>query len=328
MRLDPCKLRVREPEMIPIHHCFLLEAVNHTRAGEANHFMGPDPRVPDSLSGMKYVLKLVVRRIIVGNLGTGTVERRFGEAARKISETEIVEIDIDDLRDLHPDKIDFVSQLKRRSFNKSVLAFMRRSILQNTITPSHSGNLHFIWTKQAPLRLTMGDEEGAYWSSTIGNTFLAKVERRPNGIDDWSDFKQKMLTHAINNEWVDRLSQENIWHAAALRRLVQRWLWRRVKSGMTDHTSEDVTHAIRLLAALNRQGELKSLDALSRALKPKRRQFSLTSTAIALDSSVFLRLASHADIVDYLNAQHSGPIILPGQSIQTFGIITSMRRTR
>jgi len=30
MRLDPRELRIREPETIPIHPCFLREAVNHT----------------------------------------------------------------------------------------------------------------------------------------------------------------------------------------------------------------------------------------------------------------------------------------------------------
>ncbi|MFC5423636.1 hypothetical protein ACFPOB_29280 [Bosea eneae] len=31
MRLDPRKLRIREPELIPIHPNFLPEAVNHTK---------------------------------------------------------------------------------------------------------------------------------------------------------------------------------------------------------------------------------------------------------------------------------------------------------
>jgi len=35
MRLDPRKLRVREPETIPIHPHFLPEAVNHAKAAVA-----------------------------------------------------------------------------------------------------------------------------------------------------------------------------------------------------------------------------------------------------------------------------------------------------
>src|SRR5277367_2360865 len=56
--------------------------------------------VPDPMEGMKYVLQLVVRRIVVGNLGTGNVERRFGEAAKKVSEAHEWTLLREDLKDL------------------------------------------------------------------------------------------------------------------------------------------------------------------------------------------------------------------------------------
>lgn len=172
--------------------------------------------VPDALVGMEYVLQLVVRRIIVGNLGTGNVERRLGEAARKIATEGRWESVVPDLRDLNPPSEDFVNQLNKRSFNKGVLSFMRRSILQGTMTPEVEGNLHFIWTRQATDWDEISEEDGAYWASTIGNTFLAAVNRRPKGIEDWEDFMARLLPEAINDEWRDRLEEVESWDARAI----------------------------------------------------------------------------------------------------------------
>ena len=172
--------------------------------------------VPEALRGMEYVLRLVVRRIIVGNLGTGNVERRFGEAAKKIAETGRWQSVVGDLRDLNPERSDFVSQLQKRSFNKNVLAFMRRSILEDTMTPERYGTLHFIWTRQSGNWPGMSEETGAYWTATIGNTILAQIERRPKGIEDWEDFKEHFLPYAIDDEWLDKLNEAEDWDAEAV----------------------------------------------------------------------------------------------------------------
>jgi hypothetical protein len=172
--------------------------------------------VPNSLEGMKYVLQLVVRRIIVGNLGTGNVERRLGEAAKKIADTGRWDSVVSDLRDLNPSREDFVNQLTKRSFNKGVLSFIRRSILQGTMTPEAKGNLHFIWTRQAANWGEISEEDGSFWSSTIGNTFFADVDRRPKGIEDWEDFKARLLPDAIDDEWQDRLDEVEDWDAGAV----------------------------------------------------------------------------------------------------------------
>ncbi len=165
----------------------------------------------EPLEGMRSILRLVVRRIVVGNLGTGNVERRFGEAAKKIRETGRWEEAVDELADLNPGHDDFVNQLRKRSFNKRVLGFIRRSVLQNTITPETHGTLHFIWSRQATGWGSLEEEEGAYWASTIGNTFLSELERRPKGIDDWRSFKEKMFPEAVCGEWVARLDGVQNW---------------------------------------------------------------------------------------------------------------------
>lgn len=170
----------------------------------------------DQLEGMKYILRLVVRRIVVGNLGTGNVERRFGEAARKVYEARTWKVLVDDLRDLNPSREDFINQLGRRSFNKGVLGFLRRSVLAQSITPDSFGVLHFVRPRQASEWEGMSEEDAAFWGATIGNTFIADLERRPKGAVDWQGFKQYMLPHAVSCEWRSRLARIGEWDASAV----------------------------------------------------------------------------------------------------------------
>lgn len=76
-----------------------------------------------------------------------------------------------------------------------------------------------------------------------------------------------------------------------------------------------------LIRVLDRQTTINSLDALVHTMRPEQREIPLERTAIALDANVFLRLSNHpksVDIIDYLSAAHSAPLILPGQAIQEF----------
>lgn len=79
---------------------------------------------------------------------------------------------------------------------------------------------------------------------------------------------------------------------------------------------------VQLEAVLDRQVPIDSLDALFLAVDRKTKRIpNLETVAIGIDSSVFLRLAGHkqsADIVDYLDTKHHGPLILPGQAVQEF----------
>lgn len=164
----------------------------------------------DATEGMKYILRLVVRRIVVGNLGTGNVERKFGEAARRIKQdgnwTSMVEV----LQDLNPTKKQFVEQLTTRSLNKQILYFIRRSIIEQSITPSGGGTLQFIWTRQAPFP-GMGEEEASYWASTLGNTFLSSLDRRPKSVVDWQSFKSEILSKPVQGEKVRELESIAEW---------------------------------------------------------------------------------------------------------------------
>ena len=172
----------------------------------------------DPQSGMEYILKLVVRRIVVGNLGTGNVERKFGEVAKLIHERRDWQVMIDGLKDLNPTQDEFVSQLKKRSFNKQTLYFVRRSIIQSSITPNADTSLHFIWVKN-PVFEGFAEEEGSFWASTIGNTFLSKVEKRPKTVTNWESFKDGMLPTAADGEWTARLNHVEHWDAAMVEEL-------------------------------------------------------------------------------------------------------------
>jgi hypothetical protein len=84
----------------------------------------------------------------------------------------------------------------------------------------------------------------------------------------------------------------------------------------------NAANLVQLEAVLDRQVPIDSLEALFLAVDRRNKKSpELEKVAIGIDSSVFLRLASHkhsADIVDYLDTKHLGPLILPGQAVQEF----------
>jgi len=212
--VDPSLAGPAEPEALKI-----FAALNSLGVIAVRPILLAISDVPDSLAGMKYVLQLVLRRIVVGNLGTGNVERRLGEAARKVHDTKDWKSLVEDLQDLNPTRQEFIDQIRKRSFNKGVLTFLRRSILAKSITPDAIGTLHFIWTRQAPQWNHMSEEDGVFWSATIGNTFLSTLERRHKSAIDWDGFVENMLPSAIDGEWVSELRVINEWDAAAVEQI-------------------------------------------------------------------------------------------------------------
>lgn len=171
---------------------------------------------PNSLDGMSYVLRLVVRRIVVGNLGTGNVERRFGEAANKVFKSQSWQPLVDDLSELNPTRQEFIEQIRKRSFNKGTLAFIRKSIIKNTTTPSDEGTLHFIVPRIGITWEGLSEEQINFWVGTIANTFLAKVDRRPKDTVTWDSFRQNLLIEGITGEWVSQLDSHDVWNNEAL----------------------------------------------------------------------------------------------------------------
>lgn len=172
----------------------------------------------DAQAGMEWILRLVVRRIVTGYLGTGNVERRLGESARAISAARDWRPMTELLADLNPTQEEFTNRLKNRSFNKQVLTFLRRSITQHTITPNPHGFLHFIWTRN-PLFRGMTEEEGSFWNATVGNTVILNAEKRSRTVVDWLTFKEQLLVVAADGEWTHQLSQLADWNVEAVESL-------------------------------------------------------------------------------------------------------------
>jgi hypothetical protein len=164
----------------------------------------------DADDGMRELLKLVVRRVVVGTLGTGNVERRFGQAAQRISDERTWKGALGALGDLNPQRDEFVRQLHRRSLNKNVLTVLRQSIIQRTVMPAPIGYLHLIMPRQT-LWSGFSVDTASYWLSTIGNTMLARESRRPAGSSTWQGFHEYLLPLAVEGEWKDQIEQESRW---------------------------------------------------------------------------------------------------------------------
>jgi len=95
--------------------------------------------------------------------------------------------------------------------------------------------------------------------------------------------------------------------------------WRRLRgtSGSLDAALNERLER-QIMAVLGRERSIGALAALARAYRPTPAEISLGCSAIALDSSVFLRLGTQEGVIDYLGASHPAPLVLPGQSIQEF----------
>lgn len=166
---------------------------------------------PDNERGIRELLRLVVRRIVVGNLGTGNVERRLGEVAKRISADRVWTPLIDELSDLNPSRDEFVDRLSKRTLSKGTLSFVRRTIIQRTITPENLGTLHFIWPKSNTNWENFAEQD-SYWHSTLGNSFLSTLRRRPpEATESWVDFKASMFDEPSPDEWVGELEKFADW---------------------------------------------------------------------------------------------------------------------
>lgn len=170
----------------------------------------------NSIDGMQYILKLVVRRIVVGNLGTGNVERKFGEAARLVTEEKNWKAAEQELTELNPSSKDFSDQIHRRSFNKAVMSFLRHSIVELTTTPIMQGTLHYIFPRQGPLWERFSEEDASFWGSTLGNTFLSTLDKRPQAAVDWPGTRETLLKHGITGELTKRIEEYAFWDSESI----------------------------------------------------------------------------------------------------------------
>lgn len=176
--------------------------------------------VPDPERGLESLLCLVIRRIVVGNLGTGNIERRFAEAARRVHQFKSWQHHLDELSDLSPDKETFCEALQRRTFNKNVLTYLKNAISAKNVAPEIYYPVHFIVPKSVGNHPDLLDSELSYWGSTIGNAFLSTQDKRIGGAE-WRDFQSLMLPTAAPGEAVGLLRSLEKWDVEAIRRMGQ-----------------------------------------------------------------------------------------------------------
>lgn len=77
----------------------------------------------------------------------------------------------------------------------------------------------------------------------------------------------------------------------------------------------------KMIGVFDRSIEIDALSSLLYAIKVDARSEPWVEAAFAFDTNAVLRIPLHNksdDIVDYLTANHKGPLILPGQVIQEF----------
>jgi len=169
--------------------------------------------VPDQATeGFERVLDLVVKRTVVGNLGTGNVERLLGEAALQISLAADWHAALDSLELLIPERGEFERKAAGRPFGRRTLAFLRRSQIQNTKTPESTGYLHLVRPRQATSWPDFPLDDFTRWGSTLGNTWMATQERRPRGSSEWGSFKSSLAPLALN-ESLEHLDESGPFNA-------------------------------------------------------------------------------------------------------------------
>ncbi|SDU48225.1 DUF262 domain-containing protein [Jiangella alkaliphila] len=215
--LDPTFDGPADPEALGI-----FVALNELGIAAVRPLMLAIESTPDPVVGMTEVLRLIVKRMAVGNLGAGSVERRFADAAATVQAAGSWQPGVDMLRDMDHPRQDFVDQLVRRSYNRAVLTFIRRSIVTRSITPASIGTLQYIRPRKAESAAwsSFTDEEATFWASTLGNTILVDVDRRPPGAGSWTGAKERLLLpHAIPGEFTDLLSAEPEWTAEVVARV-------------------------------------------------------------------------------------------------------------
>lgn len=213
--MDPKQGGPAEPEALKI-----FTSLNALSVISVRPLLLSIAQTPNSIEGMYYVLQLVVRRIVVGTLGTGNVERRLGEAAKLIREEGDWTVIINEFQDLNPSEEMFINQLENRSFNKRILSFLRHSIIEKSKTPEINGVLHQICPKGTTWP-GFDDAEAAYYLTGLGNSFLTKDGRRDPHANTWDGFKESMLHKGIDGEIKEDLLVYEKWGADELKEVIQ-----------------------------------------------------------------------------------------------------------
>ncbi|MES2171168.1 MAG: DUF262 domain-containing protein [Actinomycetota bacterium] len=150
---------------------------------------------------LRRLVQIVVTRIVAESFGTGSVERRFADAARDIFLEQDWRGPLENLLDLMPRQRDFEEGLAE-SQSKGVLLVIRSSVLQTSALPQIHGYLHQVRPKNSERWMDFSDKEFTAIGNTIGNFFISEIERRPRGTNNPQAVQERLLTTRVREEIV------------------------------------------------------------------------------------------------------------------------------
>jgi len=156
-------------------------------------------RTRNRRAGLERLTRIVVSRIVTGPFGTGSIERRFAEAAKTIFADEFWEPTLGSLDDIVPSKEDFERQVRQRQA-RGVLYVLRNALLQNTALPYLEGHFHLVRPRNADNWPEFDDAEFKEVGLTIGNVLLSTEERRPRGTNTWEGALSRLMPTVIAEE--------------------------------------------------------------------------------------------------------------------------------
>jgi hypothetical protein len=194
----------------------IFESLNELNVAAVRPLLMATSKLTNGDSAMEHVLRVVTRRAVVGNLGTSGAERRFSDAAAIVSNTADWTRAAAELSALDANRDDFIEQLRKRSFNKSTLQFLRRSLVQRSITPEVNGFLHLVRPRTATDWEGFDEDDVTYWGSTIGNAFLSTSYRRPKDTSTWDGARALLLTTGVDGEWSAQMAEFEEWNTDAV----------------------------------------------------------------------------------------------------------------
>ena len=169
-------------------------------------------RTTNASEGFEQLFRIIVPRLVAGSFGTGSIERRFAEAARDIFADQAWEASIEDLQDLRPTRNQFMERLSSRAQNKGVLLVVRSAVVQHSPVPDIEGYVHQVRPRSAEDWPGFTDEEFDQVGGTIGNFVVSDVERRPRNSNSLDGALANLLPTSSSLE-LDAVRNARSWTA-------------------------------------------------------------------------------------------------------------------
>lgn len=129
---------------------------------------------------LRELSKIVIGRLVVSGLGTGSIEAKFANFAHAAFKTPTqLDSHLHELRRIGVDSTDFTDKVMTKNLNAGIKTVLRHSAIQKTPLPSIDFFLHLIHRDRKIQWPGFDSDEFDNLSKTIGNSVLLEVARRP-----------------------------------------------------------------------------------------------------------------------------------------------------